>query len=102
MLFSLSAAFVAIGMLCTNGASRAGNMVVGQGTLNDYLNILTACPYLLLTIVAMFVGYRTFSPLIKDNKNENRLYAFTWRFYAMLGFLFVMLLSFGGAWGVDL
>jgi hypothetical protein len=50
----------------------------------------------------MFVCYRTFSPLLKGTKNENRIYSFQWQIYLVLAMLLAFLLIFGGALGVDL
>jgi integral membrane sensor domain MASE1 len=69
-LFCLSALFIGIGMLCAQGSARFSD------DANNALNIMTALPYFLLVLIGMFVCYRTFSPLLKGTKNENRIYSF--------------------------
>jgi hypothetical protein len=93
LLFCFASLFVAIGMICASGSAKLdGNTV----------DVLTALPYFLLGLGSFFICYRTVAPLIKNEKNENRLYAFNWQLYLMLGILFLFLLIFGGAIGVDL
>jgi hypothetical protein len=96
-LFILAAIFVGIGMIASHNSIHASNFGVTDG-----LGALSAMPYFCLAAFAIFGCYRTIGPMIKAPANPNQIYAFNINVYAVTGMLFLMLLIFGGALGVDL
>ncbi|MDR1991738.1 MAG: hypothetical protein LBP70_03360 [Mycoplasmataceae bacterium] len=102
LLFSMSMIFIGVGLICSKNSIHANNISVGDHVLSDYLDFLTALPYFFIALANGFMCYQTIAPLLKKNNNENRVYAFVWRYYLLIIILFCMLLIFGGATGVHL